>query len=100
MQYLVLLSRSDNASSFVLRKEELEAEAEFVRRLYADGTLRQVWLRAEGGACMLAESADGDSLAQVLTELPLVKLGYLSKPQLSQLRSYSGFGPRVEHASD
>ena len=94
MQYLVMISRSENASSMSLQKEEVEAEAEFVRRLYASGIVRQIWLRAEGGACMISEADDEDDLRQLLGELPLVKAGYLSQPQISQLRSYSGFGPR------
>jgi hypothetical protein len=52
MQYLVLISRSENASSMTLHKQDVEAEAEYVRQLYAAGIARQVWLRAEGGACM------------------------------------------------
>jgi muconolactone delta-isomerase len=95
MQYLVLVSRSDNASSMVLDKQDAEAEAEFVRQLYASGTVRQIWLRAEGGACMIAEADDEDGLRQLLSALPLVKSGYLAEPQISQLRAYSGFGPRT-----
>lgn len=94
MQYLVMISRSENASSMSPHKEEVEAEAEFVRRLYASGIVRQVWLRAEGGACMISEADDEVGLRQLLGELPLVKTGYLAPPQISRLRSYSGFGPR------
>ncbi|MCP3707063.1 hypothetical protein M3I54_08705 [Paraburkholderia sp. CNPSo 3274] len=94
MQYLVMISRSEDASSMSLQKEEVEAEAEVVRRLYAVGIVRQIWLRAEGGACMISEADDEDDLRQLLNELPLVKAGYLAQPQISQLRSYSGFGPR------
>ncbi|RKU00039.1 hypothetical protein C7H84_28525 [Burkholderia sp. Nafp2/4-1b] len=94
MQYLVMISRSKDASSMSLDKEAIEAEAEFVRQLYASGIVRQIWLRAEGGACMLSEADDEDGLRQLLDELPLVKAGYLAQPQISQLRSYSGFGPR------
>jgi muconolactone delta-isomerase len=94
MQYLVMISRSENASSISLHQEEIDAEAEFVRRLYASGIVRQIWLRAEGGACMISEADDELGLRQLLAELPLVKAGYLAQPQISQLRSYSGFGPR------
>jgi muconolactone delta-isomerase len=93
VQRLVVIPRSQNVSSLVLRQQDLEAEV--VRQLYADGTIRQIWRRAEGGACMLTEAADSDSRAHVLSQLPLVKMGYLSEPQLSQLRPYSGFGPRA-----
>ena len=95
MQYLVIVSRSENASSMSLQKQDVEAEAEFVRQLYADGVVRQIWLRAEGGACMISEADDEDRLRQLLSALPLVKSGYLASPQISQLRAYSGFGPRT-----
>jgi muconolactone delta-isomerase len=94
MQYLVMISRSENASSISLHRDDIEGEAEFVRRLYATGIVRQIWLRAEGGACMISEADDEDGLRQVLAALPLVKAGYLAQPQISQLRPYSGFAPR------
>ncbi|MEX3858182.1 muconolactone delta-isomerase [Paraburkholderia youngii] len=94
MQYLVIIPRSENASSMSPAKEDVEAEAEYVRRLYASGVVRQIWLRAEGGACMISEADDEIRLAELLSELPLVKSGFLARPQISQLRSYSGFGPR------
>jgi muconolactone delta-isomerase len=94
MQYLVLISRSENALSMAPHKQDIEAEAEFVRQLYADGIVRQIWLKAEGGACMISEADDEDSLRQFLSALPLVKSGYLAQPQISQLRAYTGFGPR------
>jgi muconolactone delta-isomerase len=94
MQYLVLVSRSESASSMTVLKQDIEAEAEFVRHLHADGVVRQIWLRAEGGACMIAEADHADHLRELLSSLPLVKSGYLAAPQISQLRAYSGFGPR------
>jgi muconolactone delta-isomerase len=94
MQYLVIVSRSENASSMPLHKQDVEAEAQFVRQLYAEGVVRQIWLRAEGGACMISEADDEERLRQLLSALPLVRSGYLAQPQISQLRAYSGFGPR------
>jgi muconolactone delta-isomerase len=95
MQYLVMISRSEHASSIPLNREDMEAEAQFVRWLYACGIVRQIWLRAEGGACMISEADDEDGLRQLLAELPLVRSGYLAPPQISELRSYAGFGPRI-----
>jgi muconolactone delta-isomerase len=94
MQYLVIVSRSENASSMTLHKDDIEAEAQFVRQLYAEGVVRQIWLRAEGGACMISEADDEERLRQLLSALPLVRSGYLAQPQISELRAYSGFGPR------
>jgi muconolactone delta-isomerase len=94
MQFLVMISRSENAPSMHLEKTDVEAEAESVRRLYASGVVRQIWLRAEGGACMISEADSEDTLRQLVVDLPLVKSGYLAQPQISALRSYPGFGPR------
>ena len=94
MQYLVIISRSENASTMSPDKRDVEAEAEYVRTLYASGVVRQIWLRAEGGACMISEADDEDRLNQLLSGLPLVQSGFLAPPQISQLRPYTGFGPR------
>jgi len=96
MQFHVLISRAELASPPALRKEDTEAEAEFVRQLYADGFVRQIWLRAEGGAAMIVEADSKENVGQVLSGLPLVKSGYLAEPQISQLRAYAGFGPRAK----
>jgi hypothetical protein len=74
--------------------EEREQETELIRQLYAEGIARQMWLRAEGGACMIAESADAESLAARVAELPLVRSGFLETPRISALKPYAGFGPR------
>jgi muconolactone delta-isomerase len=94
MQFLVIVSRSESAASMSLQKQDVEAEAQVVRQLYAQGVVRQIWLRAEGGACMISEADDEDHLRELLSALPLVRSGYLAQPQISQLRAYSGFGPR------
>jgi muconolactone delta-isomerase len=94
MQFLVMISRSEKASTMSPDKLDIEAEAEYVRRLYASGVVRQIWLRAEGGACMILEADDEDRLNHLLSALPLVKSGFLALPKISQLRPYSGFGPR------
>lgn len=95
MQFLVVIPRTENASPSSLRKEDVDAEAELVRQLYAEGLIRHVWLRAEGGAAMIAEAESNEWVAQALSALPLVRSGYLAQPQVSQLRPYSGFGPRA-----
>jgi muconolactone delta-isomerase len=93
MQYLVVIPRAADASPTDLKKEDVEQEAKYVRELYASAIVRQIWLRAEGGACMIVEADDEERLRQ-LAGLPLVRSGYLAQPQLSRLRPYTGFGPR------
>ncbi len=95
MQFLVLVSRADPAPSQPPSPEEREAESEIIRGLYAAGVVRQIWLRGDGGACMIAESDAAESLASKLAALPLIRSGFLQTPRIIALTPYSGFGPRA-----
>ncbi|PLQ00550.1 hypothetical protein [Cupriavidus pauculus] len=93
MQYLVLVSRNAVAPKEPPTAAEREAESEFVRHLHAEGMVRQIWLR-DGGAVILAEAADAQSLEQTFATLPLVQSGFLDAPTVIRLQPYPGFGPR------
>jgi hypothetical protein len=95
LQFLVLISRSDVPAAQPPSPEQREAESEHIRQLYAEGIVRQMWLRAEGGACMIAESQDAESLGSRLAALPLVRSGFLQAPHISALNPYPGFGPKT-----
>lgn len=43
---------------------------------------------------MIAETEDLEGLKEALSALPLVRSGFLELSKVSQLRPYSGFGPR------
>jgi hypothetical protein len=94
MQFLVLATRADPAPARAPSSDEREAEFEVIRRLYASGVVQQIWFRADGGACIIAESDGAESLAQKFADLPLVKSGHLEMPKVIALKPYSGFGPR------
>jgi muconolactone delta-isomerase len=76
--------------------ELLEAEAERVRQLYADGVFRRVWGRADHpGAVILIEAGTPDEAQAVLASLPLAVREMLTLDVLVPLTPYRGFGPRA-----
>lgn len=57
----------------------MEAEADYCLRLYADGTMREILLRADGkGAILVMEVESEEQARRICEELPFVKLGMLS----------------------
>ncbi|CAG9183043.1 hypothetical protein [Cupriavidus pampae] len=95
MQFLVLVSRTSPAPQNPPTAADREAESEVIRHLYVDGVVRQIWLRGDGGAAVLAEADDAERLVRAFSALPLVKSGFLQPPQVIELKPYSGFGPRA-----
>jgi muconolactone delta-isomerase len=82
-----------SASDFT--PELLEAEAERVRQLYADGVFREVWGRADHpGAVILIEAGTPDEAQAVLASLPLAIREMLTLDVLVPVTPYRGFGPR------
>ncbi|WP_354526967.1 muconolactone Delta-isomerase family protein [Nakamurella sp. UYEF19] len=71
----------------------IPAETARVRQLYADGVVRQIWLRGDAaGACFLIEAADLEVAQQTVDELPMARSG-LSEFTVIPLTPYRGFGP-------
>jgi hypothetical protein len=95
MQFLVPISRVEPAPAQPPSAEDRERQSEIVRALYSVGVVRQIWLRGDGGACMIAESDRPERLAAKLTDLPLIKLGFVQMPRIIALKPYPGFGPRA-----
>jgi len=93
MQFLVLVSRNPQGPEDLPTPAEREAEFETIRHLYQDGVVRQIWLR-DGGAVILAEGSNAESLEKTLGTLPLVQSGFLQSPTVIALKPYAGFGPR------
>ena len=66
-----------------------------MREFYAEGLVRQVWLRGDaGGVCMIVEAASADEVAEKLNTLPLIQAGFLQPPMIVPLKPYLGFAPR------
>jgi hypothetical protein len=97
MQFMVLTRRRSEAfADDAYTPDRLEAEAEAVRRLYADGVVRQIWLRGDtGGACLLMEAADRVQIIAALDTLPLFAAGMQEAIAIVPLQPYRGFGPRA-----
>jgi muconolactone delta-isomerase len=94
MQFMVLFSRDPTKANETPPSELRNAEFQIVRQLYAEGLVQQVWLRGDaGGACMIAEAPNTETLAQAFSKLPLVKAGTLLPPKIVPLKPYSGFSP-------
>jgi muconolactone delta-isomerase len=95
MQFMTLFTRHPNKAETPAPAELRETEFEKVRSLYADGLVRQIWLRGDaGGACMIVEAASIDEVSEKLSELPLVRAGFVQPPMIVPLKPYSGFAPR------
>ena len=94
MQILAMCRRKTESFTQAEFDVVLDDEAEGVRRLYAQGIVRQAWTREDvPGACLMLEV---ESLAQAeaaMATLPLSMRGML-EVQLVPLRGYRGFGPR------
>lgn len=72
-----------------------EAEFEAVRALYAEGSIRQIWLRADTpGACAIVEASSDVEAAKKVNALPLIHAGILQPPTIVPLTPYAGFAPR------
>ena len=68
-------------------------ETETVRGLYADGALRQIWLRDDTrGACFLLAAESLADAEAAVAALPLAQK-QMSEFQIIPLRPYGGFGP-------
>jgi muconolactone delta-isomerase len=71
----------------------IAAEAERARELYAQGSLRQIWHRADmPGACLLWEAESVERVNELLSTLPFAKAGLLDI-EVIPLTPYRGFAP-------
>jgi uncharacterized protein YciI len=94
MQYLVLFARRPEAQT-PTPADLREAEFEAVRGLYAEGSIRQIWLRGDvAGACAIVEARSDAEAATRVNGLPLVRAGVLQPPTIVPLKPYAGFAPR------
>jgi len=95
MQFLsVSRRRTDAFPPEAFTPELVAGEGARVKEMYAAGTLRQVWARADaGGAAILWEAADEAEARAALESLPLFKAGMLEIIVFVPLKPYAGFGP-------
>lgn len=92
MQFMILFTRSPDKP---MTSDLSAAEFEAVRGLYADGLIRQIWLRGDvAGACAIVEGSSDVEVSRRVNALPLVHAGILQPPMIVALKPYAGFGPR------
>lgn len=92
MQFMAIVRRRTEDFSQAQFEEHLDAEAQAVRRLYAQGCIRQAWSRVDvPGGVLLLEAASENEARQSLQHLPLVALE-MSEIELISLKGYRGFG--------
>ena len=97
MQFLVIFS---NKPAFAVDgppadfAERMADDAERLKELYTEGSLRQVWAldRAEHGGAALLEADSLEHAHDLLASVPLVKIDY-NDYDLFPLAPYPGFGP-------
>ncbi|OEV02182.1 MULTISPECIES: muconolactone Delta-isomerase family protein [Streptomyces] len=93
MQFLVMTRRYSDRYSEEEFAAVLPEETAAVRKLYADGVLRQIWLRGDGpGACFLLEAGSPQEAQAAVDTLPLARKE-MSEFRVVPLRPYGGFGP-------
>jgi muconolactone delta-isomerase len=94
MQFCFIARRRTESFSAEQFAALLDAEAERVRVLYAEGIVRAAWGRADApGAMLLLEAENLEAANAALQTLPLVAQGML-ETTLYPLVPYRGFAPR------
>jgi muconolactone delta-isomerase len=95
LQFLVVTRRRSDAFPLAAWTPQLlEEEAEYIRTLYLDGSVRAIWRRNdEPGAILIFEANTQDQVEQIMANLPLAKRGMLEVAMTTELTPYSGFGP-------
>lgn len=94
MQFMVMSRRRTEQFAEADFERVIPDETAEVRRLYADGIVRQIWLRADlPGACFVIEAPDLENARSIVDALPMARSG-LSEFTVIPLHPYRGFGPR------
>lgn len=93
MQYLSISRRkTDEFPAEAFTPELVAAETRRVKELYAEGLLRQIFLRGDQpGAAIVWEAASEAEVRAALESLPIRKAGMLELVALVPLKPYPGF---------
>lgn len=93
MQFLVMTQRYTDRFAEAEFAAVIPEETEAVRRLYADGVVRQIWLRDDvRGAALIVEANSLEAARAVVDALPLAQRA-MSSFTVIALKPYGGFGP-------
>jgi muconolactone delta-isomerase len=95
MQFMAVMRRRMEAFSQEEFDKYLEDEAQAVRRMYIEGSVRAIWSRGDAlGAVVLLEADSPEHAEQIVASFPLMQRDMLEREKLIPLRGYRGFGPR------
>jgi|SRR5579863_2872098 len=95
MEFMAIMRRRTESFSDDEIERYLEDEAEAVRTMHIEGTLRTIWSRGDAlGAVLILEAASIGDAQALIDSLPLMGRGMLDQQMLVPLRGYRGFGPR------
>jgi muconolactone delta-isomerase len=95
MQFAVLTRRKVDQFTDAQFAPILDAEAEHAREFYAEGFIRQIWMRGDmPGAFMMVEADSADDARHKLTTLPLHESGMLEIIAVVPLKPYRAFCPK------
>jgi muconolactone delta-isomerase len=88
---ILALEQAAEAAEAGASEPFLREEAEQVWKLYREGTVREIYFRADRReAVLMMEARDADEAAGILSTLPLVREG-LIRFDVIPLEPYSGF---------
>ena len=95
MQFLVVTRRRSEAFPLAAWTPQLlEEEAEHVRALYLEGSVRAIWRRNdEPGAILIFEANTQHQVKQIMANLPLAKRGMLEVAMTTELTPYLALVP-------
>ena len=95
MQYTAFTRRKTEEFTETQFAPLLDKEAEKVRELYAEGFIRQIWMRGDvPGAFMMIEASNEKEALDKLHTLPLHQAGMLELVVLIPLKPYRAFCPK------
>jgi hypothetical protein len=76
MQFMVLSSRHTEQYGEADFDAVIPAETQRIRQFYADGVVRQIWLRSDlPDACFLIEAPDEHTAQSTVSALPMARSG-------------------------
>jgi muconolactone delta-isomerase len=95
MQFMALTRRKTDQFTDAHFAPILDAEAEHAREFYAEGFVRQIWMRGDtpGAVLMIEADSEGDA-REGLTTLPLYLAGMLEIVAVVPLKPYRAFCPK------
>ena len=97
MQFAVMTRRKIEAFSEAQFAPILDAEAEHAREFYAEGFVRQIWMRGDTPGAFMMVEADNEAVArEKLATLPLFMAGMLDIIAVIPLKPYRAFCPKKE----